>query len=153
MRFIDIKNMLYENRKQLLITVAKIDDYIFYLKQSAENWSLAEILHHIFLSEKLINKLLKNLRKKSNLKLFNKHESSEIIPIKQEIKELNLDNTITYAPFPGTEPESNINRDKLFALLKTWYIETEKNLKKADEYDFRSLKYKHPIFGMINYYE
>jgi hypothetical protein len=150
--FTDFVNNLIQKRTGLINLINPLSEKILKYKKSQDVWSVSEILHHVYLSEVLINNLLDKLLIKYNIT----NSNLNLEKFKSENKLLydsTDENILSVAQAKGTEPEINKTKDELFSLLDLSRKRTENQIEISKKNDLSNVTFTHFRLGILNFYE
>lgn len=140
MSFLEI-NLLFVSRNQLIEEISGLDNQVINHKPSADSWSIAEICHHLFLSEGVFTEaIVDGLKKKSY-----KHIIQKNIYLASDLnKKFKAPKMVRPAKDPFKETDL---LDKLFEsrnhLLNVIFEQEDRSV-------FLRKKAKHPLFGDLS---
>jgi hypothetical protein len=146
----NINTLFIENETRFKHIINKIDESIFHLKKNPNNWSASESFHHIYLTKilmfKLINMLSQNIDKcsKTPIKEFSTSEA-----LLNRLKYENMPSS----PYTGTEPTNEFSKDQLLNMTSEYRVKMNEKYQNCLIYDCSSLKFVHPTFGFLDYYQ
>ena len=145
---------LKNDRKELIEIIEPISDSKMKKKKSQDEWSISEVLHHIYLSEMLINNLLDKLISKNILKEEINYLTSESFTAKNKsLQEITEESILSLAAVKGTEPESDKSKKELLSLLESSRNRTAIHFEFGKYNNLANFVFKHRRIGDLNFYE
>ena len=147
----EIVDYIEGERQALLAGVQNLSQAQLDFKPAPEQWSVGEILHHLHVVEKGLPKLYAMLLQKTAEAGF-KPETAGSMLQSLDHKQLDVPNQKLQAP-KRVFPQAGIAKNELFALLKSSRQTLIDAVSQAGDYDLSEVKWPHPFFGDINFYQ
>ncbi len=151
-RLSEIVNEIKEARTTLFSVVGGLPQKEFDKKPDPGQWSVGEILHHIYLFETQIARLLARQVEKAKKRGLGADRNDGSLIRSLDRFALETTERKLKAP-PSLEPRQGIEKKKLLELLQHSRSELLDIVSEASSYDLSELVFPHPTFGRLNMYE
>jgi uncharacterized damage-inducible protein DinB len=149
-----LQKELEQSRQEFLSSVQALTGDMLKRKKTADSWSIIEIMHHIYLSESLINNLLDKLINKYGFNVKGAGAGLERFTIKNEsLVAMPNESFLSGMPVKGTEPDSDNSKNEVVALLESSRKRTMQNIDLGKNQDLTGITFPHSRIGNLNFYE
>ncbi|MFP5261359.1 MAG: DinB family protein [Blastocatellia bacterium] len=149
----ELVDAVSSHRQSLLDSVSGLSEAQLDYKPEGSRWSIADILHHLALTDeanaKLISRMLKQAQALS-LPLDPKPHESALNSLDGYADALR--NTKAQAP-EFVEPQSHLPVEESLARLKASRKKLLESVEHLSQYDLSQLSYPHPLLGNLNLYQ
>jgi len=151
-RLSGIVNEIDVARTTLFSTVGGLSQKEFDKKPDPDQWSVGEILHHLYLFENQITKLLAKQVEKAKQRGIGADPNDESLI--RSLDRFAIDTTARKLKAPSSlEPRQGIEKKKLMELLQHSRTALLEIVSAAGSYDLSELIFPHPTYGRLNMYE
>jgi hypothetical protein len=150
---VEIIEVAITARKNLLCSIQDLTQEQFNQKPNSNVWSIGEIVHHLYLTEKLVSSLLARYLEraiKRNIPLARKDSPSMLHCLDGFSVEVPLKKVKTPE---FSIPEYGISKDELDRYLRKSHKIFLRKASSLCEYDLNDIRFPHPFLGKINMYQ
>ena len=151
-RLSEIVNVIEEARRTLFTSVEGLSQKEFDEQPAPGQWSVGEILHHIYLLEILVTKLLAKQVEKAKKRGIGPDPNDESLIHSFDRVALETTGKKLKAP-SSVGPQQGIEKKKLMELLQHARAAFLDIVSEAGSYDLSELIFPHPFLGRLNMYE
>ncbi|MGD2092779.1 MAG: DinB family protein [Candidatus Aminicenantes bacterium] len=151
-RLSEIVNEIENARTTLFRTVEGLSQKEFDKQPDSGQWSVGEILHHIYILENQVTKLLEKQVEKAKKRGIGPDLNTESLIKSLDRFAFETAETKLKAP-SSVEPRQGIEKKKLIELLQHSRTALLEIVSAAGSYDLSELIFPHPILGRLNMYE
>ena len=151
-RLNEIINEIEKARTTLFSAVSGLTQKEFDKKPDPDRWSVGEVLHHIYLFEIQITKLLeKQVEKAKKRGIGPLRDDKSLI---RDLDRFALEARERKLKAPSSlEPQQGIEKKKLMELLQHSRTSLLEIVSETDSYDLSEFIFPHPDLGRLNMYE
>ncbi len=152
-RLATVINYLVSSRAELLATVASVPEPLREARPTEEAWSVAEILEHLMIIEKGVNKLVS--LKAAELRASGEAvmEAPEMVPI-DESRFVVLADRTQFIPAPErVVPGGELSATAVLTAMTESRLRLLAQLGEVDGLAFSTVQHLHPVLGPLNVYE
>jgi hypothetical protein len=151
-RLKEIAKELENTRLSLHNTVSDLTQEQLDKEPEPGKWSAGEIIHHIYIVEKGITRLIaKQLGKAAQKGIGPDAETGSLI---DSLDEFEIETVKTKVKAPAqSQPEKGVKKEELLKLLAEARKELENIYPEAGKFDLTQIIFPHPILGRINLYQ
>jgi uncharacterized damage-inducible protein DinB len=151
-RLAEIVNYLEDVRAVLLKTVGGLSSTEAEKSPGPGEWSVVEILHHLYLGEAGVSQLLEKQVERAGKKGIGPDLENESLLTSLDRFSLERVTTKINAP-PQTVPQQGIEMSKMLELLKNGREKFLEIISRASAYNLSELSFPHPAMGKVNMYQ
>jgi hypothetical protein len=151
-RLSEIVSEIEDARRTLFNTVEGLSQKEFDEQPVPGQWSVGEILHHIYLLDIQVTKLLAKQVEKAKKRGIGPAPNDESLIRSLDRFAFKTAGRKLKAP-SLVEPQQGIEKKKLMELLQHARTALLDTVSEAGSYDLRKLIFPHPILGRLNMYE
>ena len=148
----EIVSEIEDTRKSLYSIVGGLSQKEFDEPSDPDVWSISKILHHLYLVETQITKLLKKQIEKAEKRGIGPDPEKKSIIGCLDSFAFEAGETKLKAP-SITVPQQYIKKGELMESLQCSRTELLDIVSKASSYNLSELLFPHPIFGKLNMYQ
>jgi len=152
-RLKEIVNYLEEVRSVLQRTVAGLSTNEAEESPGPGEWSIIEILHHLYLTEIQVSQLLEKQMERARKRGIGPDPDNESLLTSLDRYSLERATTKVKNPLRAVIPQQGIEKLKILELLNSSRGNFLDIISRASVYNLSELSFPHPILGKLNMYQ
>lgn len=151
-RLKEIVKYMEEARATLLLTVEGLSSNEAEESPGPGEWSIVEILHHLYLTETQVTQLLERQVERARQRGIGPDPDDESLITSLDQYFLDGATTKIKAPLRSV-PQQDIKKLKIIELLKDSREKFLDTISRASPYNLSELVFPHPVIGRLNMYQ
>lgn len=151
-RLKEIADEIEAARSELVHIVSDLDEAATSARTDPGQWSIGEILHHLFLIESQVTTLLEKQVTRAKDRGIGADRSTESLIHSLDRFAIETGADKIAAP-QSVVPAQGLTRSGLLALLSDSRAKLRQAISEADGIDLSQLHFPHPVFGRIDMYQ
>jgi hypothetical protein len=151
-RLKEIADEIENARSELVHMVADVTEAAIALRADPSQWSIGEILHHLFLIESQVTTLLEKQIKRAKDRGIGADGSTESLIHSLDHFTIETVGEKITAP-QSVIPARDVTKNELLALLSDSRSKLREAIREADAIDLSRMQFPHPVLGRIDMYQ
>jgi hypothetical protein len=151
-RLKEIVDEMEAARSELLRNVSDLDKAATRARAQPDQWSIGEILHHLFLMESMVTTLLEKQVTRAKDRGIGPDLSTE--SLLHSLDRFSIETVTDRIKAPqSVAPAQGLTKSELLTLLANSRAKLRQAISEADGMDLSQMEFPHPVFGRLNMYQ